>query len=40
LRFGALFIDLGKGIGRGNTMATNSQDVQMAGITFGLTINR
>ena len=40
LRFGAIFIDLGNGIGRGNTIFDNGQDVQMAGLTFGLTVNR
>jgi hypothetical protein len=40
LRFGAMFMDLAKGIGRGNTIATNQQDVQMAGVTFGFTVNR
>jgi hypothetical protein len=40
LRFGMIFFDLGQGIGRGNIMADNNQDVQIAGLTFGLTINR
>jgi hypothetical protein len=40
LRFGAIFIDLGNGIGRGNSILDNGQDVQMAGVTFGLTVNR
>jgi hypothetical protein len=40
LRFGMVFIDLGQGIGRGNLLQHNDQDVQMAGITFGFTINR
>jgi hypothetical protein len=40
LRVGFLFIDLGQGIGRGNTLQFNNQDVIMAGATFGLTVNR
>lgn len=40
LRFGFVFLDLGQGIGRGNDIRANNQDVQMAGLTFGLTINR
>jgi hypothetical protein len=40
LRFGAIFIDLARGIGRGNTLNQNQQDVQMAGVTFGFTVNR
>ena len=40
LRFGMVFFDLGQGIGRGNTLQDNNQDVQLAGVTFGFTINR
>jgi hypothetical protein len=40
LRFGFVFLDLGQGIGRGNNIRLNNQDVQMAGMTFGVTINR
>jgi Putative beta barrel porin-7 (BBP7) len=40
LRFGAVFLDLGQGIGRGNLMRLNNQAVQMAGVTFGFTVNR
>ena len=40
LRFGLEFIDLGQGIGRGNTLQFNNQDVIMTGLTFGLTVNR
>jgi hypothetical protein len=40
LRFGMVFLDLGQGIGRGNDILLNTQDVQMAGVTFGVTINR
>jgi hypothetical protein len=39
-RTGFLFLDLGKGVGRGRDLTTNSQDVQMFGMTFGFTINR
>jgi hypothetical protein len=40
LRVGFVFFDLGQGIGRGNQMRFNNQDVQMAGVTFGFTVNR
>jgi hypothetical protein len=40
IRFGGIFMDLATGIGRGNTLQTNNQDVQMAGLTFGFTVNR
>jgi hypothetical protein len=40
LRFGMVFIDLGQGIGRSRSINDNNEDVQMAGLTFGLTINR
>jgi hypothetical protein len=40
LRFGMVFLDLGQGIGRGNILANNRQDVQIAGLTFGFTVNR
>jgi len=40
LRFGFTFLDLGQGIGRGNRLAFNNQGVQMAGVTFGFTVNR
>jgi hypothetical protein len=40
LRFGMVFLDLGQGIGRGNDIHENFEDVQIAGLTFGFTINR
>jgi hypothetical protein len=40
LRFGFVFLDLGQGIGRGDLMRLNNQAVQMAGLTFGVTVNR
>jgi len=40
LRVGFVFLDLGQGIGRGNLIRLNNQSVQMAGATFGFTINR
>jgi hypothetical protein len=40
LRFGMVFLDLGTGIGRGNNLLFNDQDVQISGLTFGLTVNR
>jgi hypothetical protein len=40
LRFGGVFLDLGQGIGRGFLMRLNNQDIQMAGVTFGFTVNR
>jgi len=40
LRFGFVFLDLGQGIGRGNLIRLNNQAVQMAGVTFGFTVNR
>jgi len=40
LRFGMVFLDLGQGIGRGIVIGDNNEDVQIAGLTFGLTINR
>lgn len=40
LRFGMVFLDLGQGIGRGNRIQENNEDVQIAGLTFGVTINR
>jgi hypothetical protein len=40
LRFGLACIDLANGIGRGNDIRDNRQDVFMAGVTFGVTINR
>jgi hypothetical protein len=40
LRFGMVFLDLGQGIGRGNIIRLNNQAVQMAGVTFGFTVNR
>jgi len=39
-RTGFVFIDLGRGVGRGRDLTTNDQDVQMFGMTFGLTINK
>lgn len=40
LRFGLLFIDLGQGIGRGNTLQFDNQDVVLTSLTAGFTINR
>jgi hypothetical protein len=40
LRFGMVFLDLARGIGRGNVIQNNEEDVQVAGVTFGFTINR
>jgi hypothetical protein len=40
LRVGGMFCDLGQGVGRGNLINLNDQDVQIAGVTFGVTINR
>ena len=40
LRFGFAFMELGQGIGRGNDIRLNDQDVVLAGATFGVTINR
>jgi hypothetical protein len=40
LRVGGVFLDLGQGIGRGNLLRLNNQDIQMAGVTFGFTVNR
>jgi hypothetical protein len=40
LRGGFTFLDLGRGIGRGGDLAFNQQDVQIAGATFGIDVNR
>jgi len=40
LRVGFVFLDLGQGIGRGDRIGLNNQAVQMAGVTFGFTVNR
>ena len=40
LRVGMEFLDLATGIGRGRNADRNSEDVQMFGVTFGLTVNR
>ena len=40
LRVGFVFLDLGQGIGRGDQMRLNNQAIQMAGVTFGFTVNR
>jgi hypothetical protein len=40
LRVGGMFCDLGQGVGRGNLINQNDQDVQIAGVSFGFTINR
>jgi len=40
LRVGFVFLDLGQGIGRGDLMRLNNQAIQMAGVTFGFTVNR
>jgi hypothetical protein len=39
-RTGFVFLDLGQGVGRGLTFATNNQDAQLFGMTFGVTINK
>jgi hypothetical protein len=39
-RFGLAAIDLAQGIGRGNDIRDNTEDVFMAGVTFGFNINR
>jgi hypothetical protein len=39
-RNGFVFLDLGQGVGRGRDLATNNQDVQMFGYTFGIDIKR
>ncbi|QDU25239.1 hypothetical protein ETAA8_03020 [Anatilimnocola aggregata] len=39
-RFGLTLFDLGQGIGRGNDIRDNTEDVFMAGYTFGFTVNR
>jgi hypothetical protein len=39
-RVGFVFLDLGQGIGRGDLLRLNNQAVQMAGVTFGFTVNR
>jgi len=40
LRVGCVFLDMGQGIGRGPRLRFNNQAVQMAGVTFGFTVNR
>lgn len=40
LRVGFMFLDMGQGIGRGDRLRFNNQSVQMAGVTFGFTVNR
>jgi hypothetical protein len=40
LRFGMVFLDLGQGIGRSDNIRDNNEDVQIAGLTFGVTVNR
>jgi hypothetical protein len=40
LRVGFVFLDLGQGIGRGDRPGLNNQAVQIAGATFGFTVNR
>jgi hypothetical protein len=40
LRVGFTFLDLGQGIGRGDLLRLNNQAIQMAGVTFGFTVNR
>jgi hypothetical protein len=41
LRVGFVFLDLGQGVARSNhPTAFTDQDVQMGGVTFGLTVNR
>ena len=40
LQGGFVFLDLGKGVGRGLTPFNNSQDLLMVGVSFGFTVNR
>ncbi|MGE0758434.1 MAG: hypothetical protein AB7F89_15495 [Pirellulaceae bacterium] len=40
LRAGVQFLDFARGIGRGNTLLQNDEDVIMVGATFGLAVNR
>ncbi|MEX2173238.1 MAG: BBP7 family outer membrane beta-barrel protein [Pirellulaceae bacterium] len=40
LRFGFVFLDLAQGIGRSRSIVNNNEDVQITGLTMGLTINR
>jgi hypothetical protein len=40
LQFGMVFLDLGQGIGRSDNIDDNNEDVQIAGLTFGVTVNR
>jgi hypothetical protein len=40
LRVGFVFLDMGQGIGRGDQLRLNNQAIQMAGVTFGFTVNR
>lgn len=40
IRLGGSFMELGRGIGRGNNILQNSQSVTMVGAEFGFTVNR
>ena len=40
IKFGMEFLDLAQGIGRGRNANQNDEDVQMFGLTFGLSVNR
>ena len=40
LRAGIQFMDFARGIGRGNDLARNDQDVLLVGATGGFTVNR
>jgi hypothetical protein len=40
LRFGLQFMDFARGIGRGNNLLQNDQDMLMVGTTFGVAVNR
>jgi len=40
LRGGFIFVDLGRGIGRGGDLAFNQQSVFIGGFTFGVDVNR
>lgn len=40
LRAGFVFLDMGQGIGRGDLLRFNNQQVIMSGVTFGVTVNR
>jgi hypothetical protein len=39
-RFGLAMINLAQGVGRGNDIRDNTEDVMMVGVNFGFTFNR